>query len=164
LVAGQAAYTLPANMLILRSVSYKYSGMASFSSLRYVNLQELDDALNGWDGTTYSNSQPLIFSRYANTISLFPVPDQSATGGLKYLYNQIPTDIVSLSDTPVLPSIYHTTIFKYCLWQASMLDEDYDPAQLHKSIFDEDMRNLMGLESVEQSATYPTISVREEDM
>ncbi len=151
-------------MLILRSVRYKYTTMSSFISINYVNLQEFDDALNGWDGSSYSNARPLIFNRYADTISIFPTPDESATGGLKFLYNQVPTDITALIDPLSLPLVYHHTIFKYCMMQASMLDEDYDPAQLHKAVFDEDMRNLMGFENVEQNATYPVITVREEDM
>jgi hypothetical protein len=138
--------------------------MSSYYSLKHVNLQEFDEALSGWDGTAYTSSQPLIFSRYADTISLFPTPDESATAGLKFLYNQVPTDITALLDNLSLPLVYHTTIYKYCMMQATLLDEDYDPAQLHKAIFDEDMRGLIGYENTEQSATYPVISVREEDM
>lgn len=138
--------------------------MSSFLSLRYTNLQEFDTALNGWDGTSYPSSPPVAFTRYADTISLFPTPDESATGGLKFLYNQIPADITALIDPLSLPLIYHTTISKYCLWQAALLDEDYDPAQLHKATFEEEMNNLLGLENTEQSATYPIITIREEDM
>lgn len=138
--------------------------MTSFYSLKYANLQEFDDALNGWDGSSFSNAKPILFNRYADTIRLFPTPDESATAGLKFLYNQIPADIVALTDPLSLPLVYHTVIFKYCLWQASMLDEDYDPAQLHKATFDEEMQTMAAFDNVAQSATYPVITVREEDM
>ena len=164
IVAGTAAYSLPADLLILRSVRYKYDDMTSFVSLKYANLQEFDDTLNGWDGTLFTNANPKIFTRYADTISLFPTPDQSATGGLKYLYSTIPTDITDLTDALSLPLIYHTTIVNYCLWQASLLDEDYDPSQLHKAYLDESVNNLIALDSMEQTEYYPKITVLEDDM
>jgi chlorite dismutase len=82
LVAGQASYTLPTDMLLLRSLRYKMTGMLSFLSIRYKNMQEFDDSMDGWDGSTYTNSSPVYFTMYEGKAILFPAPDQSVTSGL----------------------------------------------------------------------------------
>lgn len=163
LVANQATYVLPTDLLILRTLRYKYSDMLSFSALRYKNMQEFDDSVDGWDGTAYTASSPQFFTMYEGKAILFPVPDRAATAGLKVLYNQKPVDVVGLSDALALPLIYHNTIFKYCMWQASLMDEDHEPALMYQTDFKGDMSMLMSNETSDPVATYPTITVLEYD-
>ncbi|MFY3741644.1 MAG: hypothetical protein HMLIMOIP_002102 [Candidatus Nitrosomirales archaeon] len=163
LVAGQSSYTLPTDLLILRSLRYKYASMLSFSSIKYKNMQEFDDSIDGWDGIAYPVSSPELFTMYEGKAILFPTPDQSVTGGLKVLYNQKPTDVVLVSDALALPLIYHNTLLKYCMWQASLLDEDHDPAAMYRNDFQSDMDLLLTRETTEAVATYPTITVLEYD-
>lgn len=163
LVAGQATYSMPADLFILRSLRYKYDDMLSFSSIKYKNMQEFDDSIDGWDGTAYNASTPQFFTMYEGNVILFPSPDRSVTNGLKVLYSQKPTDVVTALDTPALPLIYHNTLVKYCLAQASLLDEDYEPAAMHQGNFDNDMQLLQTREAQEATATYPTITVLAED-
>lgn len=164
LVAGTSQYTLPADMFLLRSLRYKYTSMASYSYLRYKNMQQFDDAMDGWDGTLYSNSSPCYFTMYEQKAILFPTPDQSAVNGLKILYNQKPTDVVNQSSALGLPLLYHNVILKYCLWQASLLDEDHEPALMYKSNFQEDIDLLQMKETRDPIERYSTITVLEEDM
>lgn len=164
LVAGQSQYTLPTDMLLLRSLRYKYSTMASFQSLVYKNMQQFDESIDGWDGTQYSQGPPQLFTMFEGKAILFPTPDQSSTNGLKVLYNQKPTDVVLTSDALALPTIYHNTIVRYCLWQVSLLDEDLEPAVMYGNDFRADIGVLMNNEVADPSATYPTITVRECDL
>jgi hypothetical protein len=164
LVANQATYALPADLLILRSLRYKLPGMLSFSNLRYKNMQEFDDSVDGWDGTVYGPSSPQFFTKYAGDVILFPTPDTAMTGGLKVLYNQKPTDIALLSDTLALPALYNNTIFKYCMWQASLLDEDHEPALMYQNNFQTDLETLANSEASDPVATYPTITTLIDDM
>jgi hypothetical protein len=163
LVNGQSQYTMPADMLILRALRFKNPDMLSYSALKFKNMQEFDDSIDGWDGTGFTTGPPIFFTVFENKAILFPTPDQSVTSGLKVLYNQQPTDVVSLSDPLALPVIYHNTIQKYCLWQASLLDEDYDPATLYRSDFQQDLNLLLTRETQEATATYSTITVLEDD-
>jgi len=163
LVAAQAQYTLPTDLLILRSLRYKYTSMLSYNLLRYQSMQQFDESIDGWDGTTYAQGTPQFFTKDEGKIILFPVPDQSATAGLKVVYNQQPTDVVGLSDALSLPLIYHNVINKYCMWQASLLDEDHEPALMYKSDFQDDVNRLMANETKDPVATYPTITVLEYD-
>jgi hypothetical protein len=164
LVAGQSTYVLPADMLLLRSLRYKFTSMLSFSSLRYKNMQEFDDSVDGWDGLAFNTGTPKFFTMYEGKAILFPTPDQSVTAGLKVLYNKIPTDVVDLTSSLALPLIYHNTILSYCMWQASLLDEDLDPAVMYKNEFTANMQLLSSKETADPVATYPTITTLAYDL
>lgn len=154
---------MPADMFILRALRYKFSDMLAFSAIKYKNMQEFDESIDGWDGTAYTPGHPQFFTVYEGSAILFPTPDQSMTSGLKVLYNQKPTDVDDLLDSLALPLIYHNTILKYCMWQASLLDEDHEPAEMYKAHFDNDMTRLQTRETQEATATYPTITVLDWD-
>lgn len=164
LVANQAQYTLPADFFILRSLRYKFADMTSFSSLKYLNMQQFDESIDGWDGTAFSAGNPRFFTMYEGRVILFPVPQYSMVDGLKILYNQKPTDVVGTSDALALPLIYHNTIFKYCMWQASLLDEDHEPALMYRGDFQTDMDMLRTRETTDPVGTYQTITVLEDDL
>src|SRR5512138_1815684 len=48
LVANQSTYTMPTDLLILRTLRYKFSSMQSFARLKYKSLQEFDELIDGW--------------------------------------------------------------------------------------------------------------------
>jgi len=164
LVVGQSTYVLPTDLLILRSLRYKYTSMLSFSALKYKSMQQFDESLDGWDGAAFTNAPPQFFTMDEGKAILFPVPDQASINGLKVIYNQKPADVVALVDTLALPILYHNTIVNYCMWQASLLDEDHEPALMYKSGFTEDMARLKDRETTEAVATYSVITVLEGDM
>jgi hypothetical protein len=164
LVVNQSEYTLPTDLLILRSLRYKSSAAdLSYLRLKYQSMQQFDETLDGWDGTSFGTSSPQFFTMYENKAIIFPIPDTSLTSGIKILYNQKPTDVVALVDSLALPLIYHNTIMKYCMWQASLLDEDHEPALMYKSDFQDDMQLLSTRETQEATETYATITVLEYD-
>lgn len=163
LVVGQAQYTMPADLFILRSLRYKYADMLSYSSLRYKNMQEFDDSIDGWDGSAYSTGNPQFFTMYEGKVILFPIPNTASVAGLKVLYNQKPTDVVNLADSLALPLIYHNTLTKYCMWQASLLDEDHEPAMMYRSDFQTDVDALRTRETTDPVDKYPTITVLDYD-
>lgn len=164
LVANQSTYALPTDLLILRSLRFKVPGMLSFSNLRYKNMQEFDDSIDGWDGTAFGSASPVYFTKYDGNVILFPTPDTAMVGGLKVLYNQKPTDVTLTSSPLALPILYHNTIFKYCMWQASLQDEDHEPALMYQNNFKTDLNTLSNTETSDPVATYPTITTLEFDM
>lgn len=163
LVADQSTYTLPTDLLILRSLRYKYADMLSYSALKYKNMQQFDESVDGWDGTRYNSANPILFTMYEGNVVLFPTPDQSSTNGLKLLYNKKPADVVDTTDALPLPLIYHNTILKYCMWQASLLDEVNEAAVMYQSNFQQDLNTLSANEVQDPVATYSTITVLEYD-
>ena len=163
ITAGTAQYTLPVDLLILRSIRFKFADMLSYSALKFKNMQEFDDSIDGWDGSAYSTGSPAFFTMYEGKIILFPVPDQSNAAGIKLLYNRQPVSVATVSDELSLPLLYHNTVVKYCMWQASLLDEDHEPALMYKGDFQTDMDILQNNETSEPSDKYPTITVLEYD-
>jgi hypothetical protein len=101
---------------------------------------------------------------YEGKAILFPTPSESNTDGLKVLYNRKPTDVDDVSDELTLPLLYHNTLVKYCLWQASLLDEDHEPAIMHRSDFQSDMAVLVNRETRDPVDVYPTITVLPDDL
>lgn len=164
LVANQAVYTLPTDLLILRALRFKYSTMTSFTALKYKSVQQFDELVDGWDGTLYGSGSPIYYTMFEGQATLFPTPDTSTTSGLKVLYNQKPTDVVLTSDSPSLPLIYHNSLVTYCMWQASLLDEDHDPAVMYQANFKNDMDNLKSKETREATATYASITTLGDDI
>jgi hypothetical protein len=158
LVSGQSVYAMPADLMILRSLRYKFSDMLSFNNLIYKNMQEFDDSIDGWDGSAYTSGNPVFFTMYEGNATLFPTPNQSLVAGLKVLYNQTPATVSLVGDSLSLPLIYHNTVVKYCLWQASLLDDDKDPAVLYRNDFMDDMTGLDQNEVQEPVAFYQTIT------
>lgn len=164
IVAGQSTYNFNVNMLKLRSVRYKYSSMLSFKTLQYQSMQQFDESIDGWDGTLYPSGYPVYYTEYNNTFTVFPTPDQSVVGGFKLLYNESPADVSDLADPLSVPLIYHNTILRYCLWQASLLDEDLEPAVMYQNNFANDMSLVQNREVSENVSSYPVITIRDEDL
>lgn len=163
LVANQATYTMPTDLLILRSLRYKYADMLSYSFIKYKNMQEFDAVMDGWDGSLYGPGNPMFFTRYEGNVILFPTPDRSQTNGLKVLYNRAPVDVVNSASSLDLPLLYHNTIVKYCMWQATLLDEDNEVAVMHQNNFEANSAQLSNREIKDVNSTYPTITVLEMD-
>lgn len=164
LVANQSTYALPADLLIIRSLRYKYTDMLSFVSLKYRSMQQFDDVIDGWDGSLYGTGSPYLFTMDEGRAILFPTPDRSVTNGLKVRYNQQPTAVANLGDSLALPIIYHHTIFTFCMWQASLLDEDHEPAVMYRGDFETDVQTLVNRENREATDTYPRITTLAEDL
>jgi uncharacterized protein DUF6682 len=163
LVANQSTYTLPADLMLLRSLRYKYVDMVSYSNLKYQSMQQFDESVDGWDGTLYNSAKPQFYTVYENKAILFPTPDQGLVSGIKVLYNQVPAVVTTTSDSMALPLIYFNTIVRYCMWQASLLDEDLDPATMYRADFQADSNLLVTREQSEAIASYPVITIRDED-
>lgn len=164
LVANQSTYALPADLFILRSLRYKFSSMQSYSSLNYKSMQEFDDAIDGWDGNAFGSGYPVFFTKYDNSVTLFPTPQEASVAGLKILYSAQPTVVDDVADTFSLPLIYHDTILQYCMWQASLMDEDHEVGMIYKAEFQEGVDKLAIRENSDPTQFYQTITTLAEDM
>lgn len=164
LVAGTSQYALPTDLLILRTLRYKYTTMSSYIVLKYRNMQQFDESIDSWDGSLYGTGSPVIFTLFEGKVTLFPTPDQSAIAGLKVLYNQKPSDVTFITDNLYVPVIYHNTIVNYCMWQASLLDQDHEPAMMYRNTFQQDMQLVNNQETRDPMATYSTITTLNDDL
>lgn len=163
LVADQIEYSLPTDLLVLRSISVKGSSDLSYASLKGMSLQDFDQFVDGWDGTFYGNGLPSVYCVFANTIKLFPRPRESVTSGLKIYYQRFPVDRVLDADVIDLPLAYHNAIVSYCLGQAYELDEDWDSAGNKFQQMTADVTGAKDREKLTHSDYYPTITTLPED-
>lgn len=163
-VEGQQNYSLPTDIMVLRSVSYKHATSTSYLHLRGMTLQEFDELVDGWDGPLYGNGWPQIYHVYENTLKVWPLPASSIVAGFKIYYSRRPVDLVNDVDQIDLPIPYHNAVVNYCLAKAYELDEDlqsatYKDAQVQNAIVkNKDRENWVNREY------YPTITVQADDV
>jgi hypothetical protein len=163
LVANQDNYPLPADLMVLRSVRIRTSSSEPFESIKSLSLNQFDETIQTWDSNP-STGLSCVYTTYDGQIFLFPKPSTSFTDGLKILYSQNPTDLVNDSDPIALPLIYHNAVVKYCLVQAYELDEDWEGSANKLAQFVNDLNVTAERENAGAIETYPTITVREEDL
>lgn len=165
-VADQQSYSLPADLLVLRSLQYQQTGDRAFYKLKHMSLQDFDEFIDGWNGTIYGTATPTVYTVYASQILLFPIPDDSGSNNIKIFYSANPTDMSGDSDEPSLPLIYHNALVDYALTQAYMLDEDWNAAGNLSQKMQADINKLKSREdgNAQNNEHYPVISVRWEDM
>jgi hypothetical protein len=162
-VALQQEYTLPTDILILRSVHLKDSTSGAYFNIKYYSFAEFDQYVDGWDQTVSDRGYPTLYTIYAGIVKLFPLPETSQTNGLKIYYNRAPVDVVTSGDSLDIPLMYHEALVKYCLQQAYEMDEDFEAAQAKASQMDADISLLRGRDDWKKQDTYPMITVNAED-
>lgn len=161
-VANQQEYNLPADYLVLKFIQYRETGTTSYLKLKGLRVTEFNEYLDGWSGDT-SRGTPQCYTIHAGKIILFPIPSVSATDAIKTYYNRIPTDVILNTDIPEIPTLYHSTLVKYCLQQAYELDEDPESANAKSEQVAADIDMLRGREDWKAQERYPTITVLVDD-
>ena len=156
-------YALPADLLILHSVTFKASGELSYHHLKGLKRQDFDAFIDGWDGTELSSGSPTVYTIFANKLYLFPRPDAASTNGIKIYYTRKPTDIANDGDSLDVPELYHEAILNYCLKQAYEVDEDWTAVGNKSSEIQSDLRTLRDREEWNSREFYPVIHVMPED-
>lgn len=137
-VVGQKEYTLPPDILLLRSVHYQSR------KLRPLTAREAEEYLS----TGNADGHPTHFWTWAKKISLYPQPQVSDPDDLQIFYTRQPADVAADGDTPELPLEYHNRIVEYCLAQAYELDENWTAAQQKSQQFNLGVTDLKGREEV----------------
>jgi hypothetical protein len=162
-VQGQQTYAIPTDCYTIRSILYRSGASTSYFKLLGQSLQEFDEYIDGWDGTIYGQSDPAIYTAFANNFMLFPIPATSLTAGLKLYYYRYPVDMVLDTDILDLPLPYHSAIVEYCLKQAYELDEDWTSVQNKASEFNTAVTGQKVSEKDSKAETYQLITVMRSD-
>lgn len=156
IVAAQADYTVPADLLNLFGVRYDNRRLVEYS------IQEVD--LDGLAATNATASDtPNSYSFFADLLTLYPTPAVALTNGLTILYLRQPTEVVTVSDPLTLPERYHNSIVQYCLQMAYELDENWQAAQVKNQEFNSDMGSLRGKLEAMPEEFYPHVSYVSDD-
>lgn len=163
-VGQQQAYALPDDLLILRALHWKNNSDPSYYRLKGMSFQEFDEYIDGWDGTVYQASNPMVYTIFEKSIKLFPTPAETGTENLKIFYNRQPVDLLTDEQILDLPIEYHNAVVSYCLTKAYELDEDWPAATNLAQQKEADIRLNKERESWNNTEHYPRITVLNEDL
>lgn len=159
-VAGQASYLFPSDRVqYVQSISYKGIPLQPYS---YQEAQAyiLSDGLP----QVASGAIPTIWWPWAQAIYLWPIPDKAAVGGLTMDYVADPEDLTVIADPLSVPDRYFDAVIEQVMMKAHILDENWDAAGFAKGMFGESLSQLSEQENKIRINTYPTITVRAEDL
>lgn len=152
-VANQADYSLPTDILRLRSV--KYQGMP----LKGVHLQEADELLGNYETPSQvPTGVPTTFWVFAQTLHLYPTPSVGGATDLILYYTRNPSDVTVTGDSPDIPTQYHNRIVEYCIAQAYELDDNLNAAQVKLNQFQGGLERSKGEADFVPQDVYPSIT------
>lgn len=162
-VTGTQEYALPEDLFTLQSVYYSDGG--NYYALRYLEPAKLNDYASGWNNTSQDNrGYPIVYSYHRQGfISLFPVPDESVTGGIRVEYARYPVDLVDNTDEIDLPVYYHGYVEHFCMMKAYEMDEDWEAVGQKASIVQSTLDFNNNREAWFGRETYPVVSSEFED-
>jgi hypothetical protein len=161
IIQGQADYSIPSDMNVLRSCMYN-----NFK-IRGLSFTQFNEYLDGFKANAsqggYGNGTPEVFMVYGGTITLFPTPNQNLASGLRIYYSKHPGSVGSFADGLGLPDRYHNSVVEYCLKMAYEMDENLDMAAFKKGEFSAQIQKLKDQEKWTSTEKYPTITTLPED-
>ncbi|MGH7791991.1 MAG: DUF6682 family protein [Thermodesulfobacteriota bacterium] len=163
LVLNQDEYTMPADILVLRSVRVKLSSHPSYTSIQWQSLAQFEQSVSTWDGNPLTGL-PACYTTYEGKLFLYPRPSENVTEGIKFLYSKIPTILTMNTEVLGLPVAYHNLILKYCLIKANEMDEDFNISTAMLSQFQQDIGINKEKEKWGAREFYPTVTVLTDDM
>ena len=158
-VAGQGNYTIPDDIINLRSVHYDGSKLVA------VSMQDYDIYVRNWqdDPNSPKSGIPDIFYVWATEINLFPIPANAGIE-IKLFYSQFPQPVNNSADELTLPIKWHNRIVEYCLQQAYELDENFEASNLKGSQMSASLTQMAEDASWTEHAHYPMVTVLPEDL
>jgi hypothetical protein len=158
-VKDQYAYSLSADMDIQYINSIHYDGV----KLAFKSFHDAELYLESEDPQRTVTGTPIFWYEWAGEISLYPTPSESDKE-IKVYFNPLPAKKTSLTDDLSLPDNYYNRLVEYVLAQAYEMDENFSAYQMKREQFQNSLMGMSNDENQAQVDTYPTITVRPEDM
>lgn len=117
--------------------------------LTYKDVREVDGFYPDPDDTTRNASTaPIEWYYYAQTIRIFPVPDQAYTLTLRY-YKK-PTEFAADADVPDVPSEFSELLVVGAAYRVLQVKDNYDQAGILENKYQELLQKLAVKSSVKQ--------------
>lgn len=132
------------------------------AKLKYMNFNEAEELILRDDPARTARGRPEIWYEWAGIVNLYPTPDKGYT--LTVFYHKLPLPVAAITDTLSLPDNYFNRIVEYVMSQAFELDENFSAMQIKTTQFEGRLNNMNFDENVAKVDTYPTITIRSEDL
>lgn len=131
---------LPTNFVQAIDIFLTTSGKES--RLEYKDIREIDQDYTDPDDTTrHTSSVPKYYYYYAETIKVFPVPDDAYTLTLRYFKS--PTELSSNDDVPEIPSEFEEILVMGAAYRVMQVKDQYDIAAIMQNKYDELLQKLV---------------------
>jgi hypothetical protein len=154
ILSGQFEYQIPvANALEITTLRFNGNPITG------VEFTQAEQILVTQDPNRNSKGQPVWWTRWANTISIYPTPDQDYPGSLTIYYYGAPADVTSAGDLLSLPDRHYPAILFYCLSKAYELDEDYSASSQAYQNYQNKLGDTLDDETKALNLFYPTITM-----
>lgn len=153
IVANQQDYTFPNDkVLAIEAVyvdGYPVQNVSPQAAREYI--LKLDPSL------LLDAVRPELWYERAGVITIYPVPRQSITNGLKLEYLKYPVSLSTLSGTLGIPDRYFNELVTYVTSQALEADENYDAASYKLRQFRDGLDRLNLKDNLSQIDLYQSI-------
>lgn len=131
---------LPANYVQALDLMLTSSGRESL--LQYVDVRDIDARYPDPDDTTANPaSVPTKWYFFADTIKVFPVPNEAFTVKLRYFKK--PTELSSDDDVPEIPSEFRELLVVGAAYRVMQVKDNYDQAAILQNKYDEILQKLV---------------------
>lgn len=126
--------------------------------LVYQDIRAIDFNYPDADDTdAYAVGVPDIWYNYADTIRVFPVPNDAYTATLRY-YKK-PTEITSDAAVPEVPSEFAEILVVGAAYRVLQVKDNYDQAGILQNKYDELLQKLVAKYSYKQVGTVPRMRI-----
>lgn len=154
LVAGTFAYDLPfgeaVEIVNLRINSVPVPGIEHGQA-----EQQLIDS----DPFRTQTGPAQYWTKWGNTLEIYPTPTDSLTNGIDVFYIAVPVRVSNPADFLSLPDRYYTALLDYVMSEAYRLDEDYDAANQAYQNYQLKIGESLEEETQAQNLFYPTVTI-----
>ena len=128
------------------------------SRLVYQDIRAIDfNYPDADDISAYAVGVPDTWYNYADTIRVFPVPDDAYTVTLRY-YKK-PTEITSDDAVPEVPSEFAEILVVGAAYRVLQVKDNYDQAGILQNKYDELLQKLVSKYSYKQVGTVPRMRI-----
>jgi hypothetical protein len=159
-IKGQDLYTYPTqNIQYIEALHYDGVPLEPYS------FQEAQSyILSNLPESGSPEGIPTIWYERAGQVYIFPKPNKNITNGLRMYYVEQPADLTVLTNTLSVPNRYFQRVVDLVLARAYQLDENWEAAAYKQQEYVNAMTLLENQENVVQTNTYPSVTVRIEDL
>lgn len=158
IVAGQSRYLYPSDRIqFIQNISF------NGQPLKPLTYNEANEYINAAQHSATTGPEPVIWWSWGQAVNFWPIPTADAPGALTMDFIAIPRDLTVITDPLPLPDRFFEAILEHVMVRAHLLDENYDAANMAKQDYQQTITTLSDQENRLHSATYPTITVRDED-
>lgn len=131
---------LPANFVLPIDMLLTTGGMEKI--ILPSDVREIDNSHPDYeDSGSFGTGAPVNWYKYAQTIKVYPEPDQAYTVTLRYIKK--PTLLSSGSDVPSLPSEFEEALVLGASYRVLQVKDNFDQAAIYQNKYDELLDKLV---------------------